>query len=1154
VVRPPLRWEGGQLDSARPTIVNAAAVRWGSGVVCLALRGHFVGVVAETAAAARRAAAQLEIDWRFDTVRPSAPAVPPAAIGSSGAMASPDRDALQPTHDGGARRGAADAALDRASMRVTHSYGWPTGNLGSPAGKLGWPIGHRDSPSGGAQCRGVAIADVRPDAATIWTSAPATELRADLAMLLDLPPERITLILQPPGEAGADGEAADQSAPHPAANDATDRSGLHPAANDATDQSAQYHADANGATHQSALHHAAADAALMSQIAGWPVQVELSAVELSIEGGVAGRIVNRIDGGVDARGVMNVYRVATQYPALLATPLALLLTGAAPARRNAAAPADPAGSLLPPYDFEHLDLTVSSNPGATAEFDFPDCAAAQVFAYESHVDETAAAVGSDPVRWRLRHLRDARGTALIQRTVERAQWLAQRPPVQAATAVGGVYHGRGFAYARTVDCRVGAAQRSWSAWVADVEVDTLTGDVAVTRVVVGHDAGGISGDGGVIGHDAGERLPLGDDRDPALRITSPPLRERAHVAIAHLMTERGFDSSWPTPRGVGGAHGGRGVTSAPPPTAAIEVLGAVGAEPVPLAVGPGAMLPAAAAIANAIYAATGVRLREPPFSPERVRRALDDLRAPRGGRLRAWAKPDGPAHGAAAPIGAAPTEAAPRAGRLGTWAAPDGPAPGAAAPIGAAGRARRPRRWGAPIAAARHWIVGAVTGLAGALVLSSPWRGSIAPVAPPDPGYFSAAAVERGRLLSAAGDCAVCHTAPQGAPNAGGLELATPFGTIISSNITPDVDTGIGRWSYAAFERALRSGIHRDGRHLYPAFPYTAYAKLTDGDLLALYAYLMSQTPVRAATTPTRLAFPLNWRPLMAAWNLMFHRPGVFTPQPVRSLEWNRGAYLVDALGHCGACHSPRNVFGAERRGSLYLAGGLVDGWEAPALNASSRAPLGWSRNDFYDYLRSGYSANHGAAAGPMSAVVTELAALPDADLRAIATYLASLNPAPRTAAAALTPEASAGISTAALNPARRPAAAVNAVTADAAASRGTAAAALDGLGARIYGGACAVCHEQGQGPPAYGVKIALAPATALHAAKPTNLIRVLLDGIPNPPYAELGYMPAFHDTLDDRQLAQLADYLRARFAPGEPPWENVVATVAALRAASGRP
>jgi nicotinate dehydrogenase subunit B len=972
--------------------------------VTIALRGHFLGVVAESAAAARRAAEQLEIDWRFDTEGRS-----PAAQTPRDGDAAPDSRGSQlaavrrETQECGRRVDAPDV-LGRATLRITHRYGWPTGNHGSPTGNSS-PRGDLDWPAD-AYCGGAAIADVRPGAALIWTAAESTpSLLADLAVLLDLPPDRISLAASPFGATGT--HVADQSA----------------------------------------LRHAAADAALLSQIAGRPVQVELRADDLAIGLGAVPHIVNTIDGRVDDRGQMCAYRVDTQLPALLATPLALLLSAAGCAHQASTDPAAPTGTLPPPYEFEHLEVAVGSNGTLAAACDLSDRIAAQVFAYESHVDETAAAVQCDPVQWRLRHLRDARGADLIRRTAARASWVPCGAPLpRAATAAGGVRHGRGFAYACTLDQGVGPAQRSWSAWVADVEVDTLSGDVAVTRVVVGHDTGE-------------QPMPLANDRDPTPRIMSPPMHAHAQEAIERLIGERRFDCPLPALRAAdsgsrrAGWVGGAGLGAAP-----IEVVSAV-AQPMPLAMGPAAMLPAAAAIANAIYAATGVRLREPPFSPERVRRALKS-----------------------------------RTRRL-------GPLPRAV-----------------PRGAARNWLIGALTGLTGALALVSPWRGSIAPVVPPDRGYFSAAAIERGRLVSAAADCAVCHTAPLGAPYAGGLELATPFGKIISTNITPDADTGIGRWSYAAFERALRSGIHRDGRHLYPAFPYTAYAKLTDGDLLALYAYLMSQPPVHAAAPATRLEFPFNWRPLMAAWNLMFHRANVFMPRPSRSLEWNRGAYLVDALGHCSACHSPRNALGAERRGGDYLAGGVVDGWEAPALNPASPAPLRWTREDFYDYLRRGYSANHGAAAGPMSAVVKELAALPDADLRAMATYLASLNPAPR-AAPSIAP-----------------------------------AAALDGVGARIYDGACAVCHEPDQGPPAYGVKVALAPTTTLHAAHPTNLIRVLLQGIANPPYPEIGYMPAFHDTLDDRQLAQLADYLRARFAPGEPPWRNVAQAVASLRSTGGAP
>ena len=200
------------------------------------------------------------------------------------------------------------------------------------------------------------------------------------------------------------------------------------------------------------------------------------------------------------------------------------------------------------------------------------------------------------------------------------------------------------------------------------------------------------------------------------------------------------------------------------------------------------------------------------------------------------------------------------------------------------------------------------------------WASALAPIHPPEAGAFSAAQLERGRLLAAAGNCAACHTASDGVVNAGGRGVATPFGTVWSTNLTPDPETGIGTWSFAAFERAMRQGIGRDGRHLYPAFPYTAFAGMTEGDLLALYAHLMAQPPVRSVVPETRLAFPFNLRPLLAGWNLLFHRPGAIEPDPARTAAWNRGHYLVNALGHCGACHTPRNALGAERRGAA-LAG-----------------------------------------------------------------------------------------------------------------------------------------------------------------------------------------------------------------------------------------
>ena len=503
----------------------------------------------------------------------------------------------------------------------------------------------------------------------------------------------------------------------------------------------------------------------------------------------------------------------------------------------------------------------------------------------------------------------------------------------------------------------------------------------------------------------------------------------------------------------------------------------------PLGVGESASVPSAAAIANAIFDATGVRFREPPFTPERILRGL------RG---------DQDAAATALPI------AAPRP------------------PVA-------PGKWQNPFARRRSAIAtvvascAAVIGIAAAVL---PWR-AIAPIARPDASVFSAATIARGRQLAALGDCAVCHTEANGAVNAGGRPIETPFGVIYATNITPDPETGIGAWSYPAFERAMRDGIHRDGRHLYPAFPYPHFAGTTDADMQALYAYLMAQAPVRAENRVTALAFPFNWRPLIAGWNALFHRTDVFQAEPTKSETWNRGAYLVEGLGHCGACHSPRNALGAERQ-SAYLAGGTAEGWEAPPLTSLSHAPIPWSEDELYAYLRTGESRIHGVAAGPMAPVVKELAGLPDQDIRAMAVYLGSFNDR------ALSPSAQ-----------QERATALETLTARRAVS-------ASAVGARLYQGACAVCHAVG-GPPLFGSRPSLALNSNLHSATPDNLIRVILEGIASPASSDLGYMPGFKDSMSNDQMAELISYLRRQFAPDKAPWTDVRGTVERLRQASSR-
>src|SRR5262245_27362462 len=232
------------------------------------------------------------------------------------------------------------------------------------------------------------------------------------------------------------------------------------------------------------------------------------------------------------------------------------------------------------------------------------------------------------------------------------------------------------------------------------------------------------------------------------------------------------------------------------------------------------------------------------------------------------------------------------------------------------------------------------TGAAFAVV----WRPAIAAIDPPAPQSFAPDLIKRGRELAAIGNCNDCHTV-RGARNfAGGLPVPTPFGTIYSSNITPDVETGIGRWSETAFARAMRAGVDREGRHLYPTFPYDHFTHVSDDDDRALYAFLMTREKARAPARGNQLSFPYNQRVVVAGWKLLFLRRGTIGADATKSAEWNRGAYLVEGLAHCGACHTPRNALGAERLNAAF-SGGDVDNWQAFAINAQSPSPVPWDAN-----------------------------------------------------------------------------------------------------------------------------------------------------------------------------------------------------------------
>src|SRR3954454_23910954 len=274
------------------------------------------------------------------------------------------------------------------------------------------------------------------------------------------------------------------------------------------------------------------------------------------------------------------------------------------------------------------------------------------------------------------------------------------------------------------------------------------------------------------------------------------------------------------------------------------------------------------------------------------------------------------------------------------------------------------------------------------------WRPAMAAIDPPATASFDSALVKRGRDLAAIGNCNDCHTVRGDKDFAGGLPVPTPFGAIYSSNITPDAETGIGRWSEAAFRRAMESGVDRDGRHLYPTFAYDHFTHVSDDDDRALYAYLMTRRPVRAPARANDLTFPFNQRIAVAGWKLLFLRHGTYQPDSTKSAEWNRGGYLVEGLAHCGACHTPRNALGAEKTQASF-AGGDVDIWHAYAINGQSPAPVPWNAEALFQYLRHGWHPDHGVARGPMAEVVSNLSEVPEGDVRAIATYMAGVFGAP---------------------------------------------------------------------------------------------------------------------------------------------------------------
>ena len=808
----------------------------------------------------------------------------------------------------------------------------------------------------------------------------------------------------------------------------------------------------------------AADAVLLSRAVGLPVRVQLTREQEHLWEPKGAAQWMTVQGGLAADGTVAAYDFATSYPSNGAPTLALLLTRTIDPQPHAFEMGD--RTARPPYDFANLRVTVNDMaPILRASWLRGVSALPNSFAHESYIDELATAAGVDPVAWRLQHLHDPRARELIEATAAKAGWKVHtEPELQGAT--GDLLHGQGVAYARYVHSAWPGFGASWSAWVADVDVNKVTGEVHVRRVVVGQDAGLMVNPAGVTHQMHGN----------VIQTTSRALNERVRTdPVTHAVAAR----EW-------GSYPILSFRDVP----VIEVVTMPRDDQPPLGAGESSSVPGTAAIANAIFDATGVRFRQPPFTPEVVRAALHALPPPleegRGGGERSERQNE-PALLRA--LRAPPPQPAPRGG---------------------GGGSRRGRR-----------ALLMATGLVGATAALLGIRSTIAPITRLDPTIYAQATIDRGRQLAAIGNCAGCHTASY----AGGFPLETPFGTVYGTNLTPDVETGIGAWSFSAFQRAMREGISRDGHRLYPAFPYTAYTRTTDDDLTALYAYLMSRPAIRHEVPTTRLAFPFNVRPLMAAWNGLYLTPGTITSDPARSAKWQRGQYLVDGLGHCGACHTSRNAAGAEREGAAYLAGAFVDGWEAPALTSLTRAPVPWTESAFYDYLRTGHSAEHGAAAGPMAPVVRELSAAPDADLRAMALYLASLGSQTDDQTAAV-------LRVTTISDAR-------------------VASPLPGGAQRLFESACGACHHDGDGPRLLGVNVPLALNTKLHGDSPDNLLRVLFEGIREPATRDIGFMPSFREALDDRQVVELAAWMRRRYAPGQAAWPDLESGVARIRAAT---
>jgi len=377
----------------------------------------------------------------------------------------------------------------------------------------------------------------------------------------------------------------------------------------------------------------------------------------------------------------------------------------------------------------------------------------------------------------------------------------------------------------------------------------------------------------------------------------------------------------------------------------------------------------------------------------------------------------------------------------------------------------------------------------------------VSPVAQASDTSFSQ--LEKGRRLVDAADCVSCHTADKSQPFAGGRGIETPFGTIYTPNITPDRETGIGAWTNDDFYRVMHHGQRPDGTRLYPAMPYPYFTKMTRDDVDAMKLYLGTLPAVRTRPRENELMWPLNYRVFMRGWNMLFFTPGTFTPNPDKSAEWNRGAYLVEGPGHCGACHTPKNILGADKT-SQALRGGLIRDWFAPNITNTLHDGVGrWSADEIVDYLKTGRNVHSGAAGLMAEVVENSTSKILEADLRAIAVYLKDVDGGGEPAAPAKPDEKAMA------------------------------------AGRAIYNDMCAACHKtDGTGVPL--MFSPLAGNANVQQRDPTTVTRVILEGArigPTDARPTPFAMPAFDWKLTDAQIAAVATYVRNS-------WGNAAAPV----------